>query len=58
MIAGEDGALDGVFDRYPQAERQHLRRLVEKARREQERNRPPAASREIFRYLRDLMQNS
>ncbi|MCB1810887.1 MAG: DUF615 domain-containing protein [Candidatus Competibacteraceae bacterium] len=58
LIAGEDGALDGIFDRYPQAERQHLRRLIEKARREQARNRPPATSREIFRYLRDLMQSS
>ena len=56
LIAGEDAALDAVFARYPQAERQYLRRLIEKARRERRQNRPPSASRELFRYLRDLGQ--
>ena len=57
LIAGEEGKLDEVFNRYPQAERQHLRRLIEKAQREQAQDRPPAASRQLFRYLRALGQS-
>ena len=56
LIAGDDIALDEVFARYPQAERQYLRRLIEKAQRERKQDRPPSASRELFRYLRDLAQ--
>lgn len=54
LIAGEEGSLDEVFARYPQADRQQLRHLIEKARREREQNRTPAASRALFRHLRDL----
>ena len=57
LIAGEEGILDEVFMRYPQAERQHLRRLIEIVQREQAQDRPPATSRQLFRYLRALGQS-
>lgn len=56
LIANEAGALDAVFARYPEAERQHLRHLIAKAQREQAQNKPPSASRALFRYLRELSQ--
>lgn len=51
-------AIEDVVERYPQADRQQLRSLLLAARRERERNKPPAASRKLFRYLRELDENS
>ena len=46
--------LETIFDRYPQAERQHLRQLIRKAMTEHQHNKPPAARRLLFRYLREI----
>ena len=37
----------------PEIDRQHLRQLVRQAHKEAAENKPPAASRKIFAYLRD-----
>ena len=42
---------------FPEADRQHVRQLIRKAHKEQETNKPPAAYRQIFKYLRDLSEN-
>jgi ribosome-associated protein len=52
--------LEGIelaVNRYPAADRQHLRQLVLQHRREVERGKPPAARRKLFRYLRDLQES-
>ena len=54
LIAEGDAALTELLDEYPTAERQALRQLVMKARKEQEAGRPPAAARALFRALREL----
>ena len=54
LIRDGDKALSGVIDRFPQADRQHLRQLVREAQREKKADKPPAASRRLFRYLREL----
>ncbi|HYQ71705.1 MAG TPA: DUF615 domain-containing protein [Gammaproteobacteria bacterium] len=41
---------------FPLADRQHLRKLVRQARKEKEQRQPPRASRELFRYLRELQE--
>jgi ribosome-associated protein len=54
LIAEGDAAMTSVLVTYPQIDRTHLRQLIRQAQRERERSLPPAASREIFRMLRDL----
>lgn len=54
LLARGDEALGDVLARFPTADRQHLRQLTREARREIEAERPPAASRRLFRYLREL----
>ena len=56
LIADGDTALGELLVDYPHADRQHLRQLARNAREEKLRNKPPHASRELFRELRDLMQ--
>ena len=57
IIAEGDQALPLLMSEFPQLDRQHIRQLFRKARKEQENNKPPAASRQIFKYLRDLSEN-
>ncbi|MEM1404784.1 MAG: ribosome biogenesis factor YjgA [Pseudomonadota bacterium] len=54
LIRDGDKALAPVIDRFPQADRQHLRQLVREAQREKKADKPPTASRRLFRYLREL----
>lgn len=55
LIAEGDAALAELLDDYPDADRQHLRQLVTKARKERDADQPPAAARVLFRELRELM---
>lgn len=57
IIAEGDKALSDLMVEFPQLDRQHIRQLFRKARKEQENNKPPAASRQIFKYLRRLQEN-
>lgn len=56
LDAGAAG-VERVVERFPEANRQHLRQLVLQHQREMQRDKPPAASRKLFRYLRDLQEN-
>lgn len=56
LAAGPPG-VEQVLERFPHADRQQLRQLVLQCQREQQRNRPPAASRKLFRYLRELQSS-
>lgn len=49
-----DAALDELVARHPTADRQRLRQLVRNAHSERLKNKPPHASRELFRLLREL----
>ncbi len=49
---GDEGINQAVSD-YPQLERQKLRQLLRTAQKQEKENKPPAAAREIFQYLRD-----
>lgn len=39
---------------YPEADRQHLRHLIQAVQREREKEQPPAAYRKLFKYLREV----
>ncbi len=53
LDAGLPG-IEEVVDRWPDADRQHLRQLLLQEQRERQRNQAPAARRKLFRYLREL----
>ena len=54
LINNEKGMLDVILTEYPQTDMQHLRQLVRNAQKEQTQNKPPAATRKLFKYLREL----
>lgn len=58
LLTEGDAAIAAVLERYPQAERQHLRQLIRQAQQEQSLHKPPAAARSLFRYLRQLDDSS
>ena len=49
-----DEAIQAFIDEYPHADRQHMRQLVRTAAKQKEQNKPPAAYRELFKYLREV----
>lgn len=55
LEAGVQG-VELAIARWPQADRQQLRQLVLQHQRELQRDKPPAASRKLFRYLRELQE--
>jgi ribosome-associated protein len=57
LVAGDDTTLEGFVADYPEADRQHLRGLIRHAQHEAARNKPPAAARKIFKYIRELDEN-
>ena len=54
LIAEGDRAVDAFLDQHGQADRRHLRQLIRQAQKERADNKPPRASRALFRYIRDL----
>lgn len=51
-------AINDFIEAYPDADRQHLRQLYRNALKEQEQNKPPAAARNLFKYLREVAENA
>lgn len=58
LVSGGNKTIDHVIDVYPNAERQRIRQLVMQANKEIKNNKPPAAKRKLFRYLRELHEDS
>ncbi|MDY7218271.1 ribosome biogenesis factor YjgA [Denitrificimonas sp. JX-1] len=54
LISEGDAALQSFVTDYPETDTQHLRSLIRHAQHELTRNKPPTASRKIFKYIRDL----
>lgn len=57
LLAEGDAALSEFLARHPQADHQHLRRLVREAAREAAAGKPPRHARELFRYIQGLGQS-
>lgn len=56
ILTEGDKGIQQVMERWPMAERQQLRQLLLQHQREQQNGKPPAASRKLFRYLRELQE--
>ena len=56
LIEEGPNSLEQVIEKFPHADRQHLRQLIVQANKEKNQNKPPASSRKLFRYLRELGQ--
>lgn len=54
LLGGDDSVLESFVSDYPEADRQHLRQLIRQAQHEAAQSKPPAASRRIFKYIREL----
>jgi ribosome-associated protein len=57
LLAGTNEAIEAMLVEYPQADRQQLRQLVKQHQKEERANKAGAASKKLFRYLRDLAEN-
>jgi len=55
LVNGNTDRLEDVLNRFSEADRQRLMQLTRNARKEQELDKPPKASRALFQYLRGLI---
>ncbi|GAB4359725.1 MAG: ribosome biogenesis factor YjgA [Gammaproteobacteria bacterium] len=58
LLDDGDSALGELLETHPALDRQHLRQLMRNARKEMEGQKPPRAARELFRYLRDTLDDN
>ena len=54
LIDKNKETLNEVITRFPEIDRQHINQLIRAANQEQQRNKPPAAARKLFKYLHML----
>ena len=57
LLQEGDSAIQGLIQRFPTADRQMVRQLLRQHKRETATGKPPAASRKLFRYLRELAES-
>lgn len=56
IIAEGETAIEAFLADHPTAERQRLRQLLLNIKKEQNQNQPPKSTRQLFRYLRELLE--
>ena len=54
LLSGSDEVLEKFVSEFPTADRQQLRSIVRQAQHELAHNNPPASSRKLFKYIREL----
>ncbi|MFG0832300.1 ribosome biogenesis factor YjgA [Aeromonas bivalvium] len=57
LIVEGDEALNELMSQFHELDRQKLRQLIRNAKKERELNKPPAAFREIYQYLRGEIED-
>lgn len=57
LIDNNKEALNEIILRFPDIDRQHINQLIRAAHQEHKQQKPPAASRKLFKYLRELEDN-
>ena len=56
LVENDKQVLGEIIDKYPDLDRHHIHNLVRQAAKEAAADRPPAAARKLFRYLRELTE--
>jgi ribosome-associated protein len=56
IVSKGNEAIESLLQQHPELERQKLRQLQRNAAKEAKQNKPPAAAREIFKYLKESIQ--
>ncbi len=56
LIAGEEGLLKEITDRFENVDHQYFNQLIRNAKKEKEKNKSPKSSRALFQYLQELQQ--
>ena len=54
LIDNDKATFNKVITHYPEIDRQHINQLIRAAHQEKQHDKPPAASRKLFKYLREL----
>jgi len=57
LLAGDDGLLNELGQRFVEFDHQHVRQLIRNAKKEQVLNKPPKSARSLFRHLKELSQH-
>ena len=57
LIDNDKETINEVIARFPEIDRQHINQLIRAANQEQQRNKPPAAARKLFKYLHELEES-
>lgn len=55
LIEGDNEILNKLITDFPDIDIQHVRQLIRKSQKELSQNKPPTASRKLFRYLREII---
>ncbi|MBL4711351.1 MAG: DUF615 domain-containing protein [Gammaproteobacteria bacterium] len=58
LIDNNKETLNEVIARFPEVDRQQINQLIRAAQQEHKQQKPPAASRKLFKYLRELEDNN
>jgi len=58
LIADGDKGINTFLQEYPHADRHHMRQLVRNIANEKKNNKPPASFRAIFKYIREVVDQS
>ncbi|HDZ56004.1 MAG TPA: DUF615 domain-containing protein [Pseudomonas xinjiangensis] len=56
LLTGNAEDQEAFIARYPQTDRQNLRQLIRQASKEAAENKPPAASRKLFKLIRETVE--
>lgn len=54
LIDNDKQTLNEIISHFPDIDRQHINQLIRAAHQEKKQEKPPAASRKLFKYLREL----
>ena len=57
LIENNKDTLNEIITRFPQVDRQHLNQIIRAAHQEKKQDKAPAASRKLFKYLRQLEES-
>ena len=57
LIENDNEVMNEIIASYPDVDRQHINNLVRQSVKELNNNKPPTASRKLFKYLRELVES-